>query len=166
MKCAAIDVGKSVRAAPAWLVIGYGNPLRRDDGAGWAVVEMLAGAAVDPRDATLLAVHQLTPELAEAVGAAHTAVFVDAAVDVPAGEVRWAPVDAAAARRLPMAHIADPTGLLALAERVFGGRADGQLVTIGAGDLGVGEGLSPPVRAAAERVAARLRRLFDDPLAE
>ena len=43
------------------LVVGYGNALRTDDGVGWHAAERLAD---DPRlaDATVIAVHQLTPD--------------------------------------------------------------------------------------------------------
>ena len=59
------------------LVIGYGNPLRGDDGAGWKAAELLAE---DPRlaGAVVLARHQLTPELADDVSRASLVVLVDA----------------------------------------------------------------------------------------
>ena len=46
-----------------WLIIGYGNPLRGDDGAGPAVAEKLAHKLTKSQ-AKILIVHQLTPELA------------------------------------------------------------------------------------------------------
>jgi hydrogenase maturation protease len=63
------------------LVIGIGNPLRRDDGAGW----WLARRA-EPwlPAAQLRTVHQLTPELAEDLAAAARVLFIDAWV-VPDG---------------------------------------------------------------------------------
>ena len=45
------------------LIIGYGNPLRGDDGIGPAAAALLAGDAAD--GAEVLACHQLLPELAE-----------------------------------------------------------------------------------------------------
>jgi Ni,Fe-hydrogenase maturation factor len=61
------------------LVIGYGNTLRRDDGVGVRVAEAVAA---DPRFAhvRVLAVHQLTPELALDIGSASLVIFVDADV--------------------------------------------------------------------------------------
>ena len=128
-----------------WLIIGYGNPLRHDDGAGAAVVESLS-CVVELKHAHLLTVQQLTPELAQPLSTAHHAIFIDAAVDVPAGELRCAPIHELASRDGAIAHCADPACLLWLARQTFGSSPASYLITIGAGDLSVGEGLSPAVR--------------------
>jgi Ni,Fe-hydrogenase maturation factor len=62
------------------LIIGYGNPLRSDDGVGWQAAELLTD---DPRlaDAQILACHQLTPELAEDVSRAGFVVLIDASTE-------------------------------------------------------------------------------------
>lgn len=68
------------------LIIAYGNSLRRDDGAGLILGEMLEqalkarGLAV-----TRLALHQLTPDVALSVAAddVKTVVFVDTRVAAP-----------------------------------------------------------------------------------
>ncbi|MGB7620863.1 MAG: hydrogenase maturation protease, partial [Terriglobia bacterium] len=59
------------------LVIGYGNTLRGDDGAGPRVAEMIARRfpQVDS-----LVLHELQPELAEAVSGYEEVIFVDAHV--------------------------------------------------------------------------------------
>lgn len=66
-----------------WLIIGYGNPLRQDDGAGYRVAEILATKLVprhSPQDLRVLAVHQLTPELALELAAKDVwrVLFIDA----------------------------------------------------------------------------------------
>ena len=62
------------------LVVGYGNPLRSDDGIGWHAARLLA---TDPRldRARVLTRHQLAPELAEDVSRASLVVLVDAAAE-------------------------------------------------------------------------------------
>jgi hydrogenase maturation protease len=60
------------------VVIGYGNTLRGDDGAGPAVAQAIADRALP--GVRSLAVPQLTPELAEIVAEANLVVFVDAAL--------------------------------------------------------------------------------------
>ncbi len=52
-------VGKTV-------VIGYGNPLRGDDGIGWAVIERLQQMPL-AETLTLIASHQLLPELSDLI---------------------------------------------------------------------------------------------------
>ena len=147
---------KSTATEPAWLVIGYGNPLRGDDGAAWAVVDALS-AVVDPREVRLLSVHQLTPELAAPLSAARRAAFVDAAVDLPRGEVRCVPLVPRPAGGHATAHRADPASLLWVAEQAYGCCARCHWVTIGGGDFEIGERLSPAVRASVSRAVELLR---------
>ena len=59
------------------LIIGYGNPLRGDDGVGWEVASRLA-ATIPEEAAHIMTVHQLTPELAESVSEAELVIFIDA----------------------------------------------------------------------------------------
>lgn len=61
------------------LVIGYGNTLRGDDGAGIAVVDALKN--IYPQF-DFLSLHQLTPELTEKISEYNAVYFIDASVDV------------------------------------------------------------------------------------
>ena len=68
------------------LIVGYGNPLRGDDGVGQAVAQAFAGEnAIAGVDAIVC--HQLTPELAEQFAAAARVVLIDAAAGREAGGV-------------------------------------------------------------------------------
>ena len=58
------------------LIIGYGNTLRSDDGAGQRVAELVAEWKLP--NMRSLPVHQLTPELAEPISQAELVIFVDA----------------------------------------------------------------------------------------
>ena len=150
----------TVGPAAGVLVVGYGNPLRSDDGVGPAVAERLAQ---DPRlrGAEIRAEHQLTPELALDASGATLLVLIDAAEDAGAGEVvvrrlgpdgttGGGPVEEAGP---PLTHHLDPGGLLALARELFGAApASVVIVGIGVASLEVGETLSPEVQAAVPRV--------------
>ncbi|WP_019509063.1 hydrogenase maturation protease [Pleurocapsa sp. PCC 7319] len=59
-----------------FLVIGYGNTLRSDDGAGQILARKIA--QWDLPGVRSLAVHQLTPELAEIIAQADAVIFIDA----------------------------------------------------------------------------------------
>ena len=142
------------------LVVGYGNPLRSDDGVGPAVAERLAA---DPRlrGADIRAEHQLTPELALDASAASLLVLVDAAEDVGVGEVAVRRIRADAATGgepveeagPPLTHHLDPGALLGLARQLFGSApAEVVIIGIGPASLEVGERLSPVVEAAVSRV--------------
>jgi hydrogenase maturation protease len=135
----------------AAVVIGYGSELRGDDAAGPRAAR--AVAAWGRPGVRAVAVHQLTPELAEALAAARLAVFIDAAAGTAEGVVcvrRLRPVDAAGA----LGHTSDPRQLLALARALYGRHPPAWLVTVPAPCLELGAGLS----AAAERgLAVALR---------
>ncbi|MEV0665840.1 hydrogenase maturation protease [Actinomadura luteofluorescens] len=137
------------------IVIGVGNDLRRDDGAGPAVVEALRG-----RVEAGLAVTDGEPARLVALWAdADLAIVVDAVrADPPApGRVRELDAETAA---LPTRPVTDHA--LGLGDAVALGRAVGQMparlrvIAIEGGDFGFGAGLSPSVAAAVGAVADRL----------
>ena len=136
------------------LVIGYGNPLRSDDGIGWHVAGRLA---TDPRleGATILQRHQLTPELALDVSHADLVVLVDARSGPRPGTVATEHVDPAAAQTsgTTWSHHLGPASLVALARELYGRSGDVHVVSIGVGSLELGETLSPAVAAAVEPAA-------------
>jgi hydrogenase maturation protease len=128
---------------PDVVVIGYGNDLRGDDGIGPHLAAAVVARA-GPR-VRALAVHQLTPELAEVVARARMAVFVDARVPA-AGElvqVRRVPES----RGGPLSHSGDPGVLLALARDLYGRAPKAWWVTVAGESFGLGEALSPEARA-------------------
>jgi hydrogenase maturation protease len=137
-----------VNVAEDVLVIGYGNPLRGDDGAGWRAAELLVD---DPRaaGARVLARHQLTPELAEDVSRANLVVLIDASREPgAAGSVSSTALPDTPASGSVYSHHVDPALLLQLAGTWFGHAPPAVQVSIRAGDLEVGTDLSAPVVAA------------------
>jgi hydrogenase maturation protease len=135
------------------LVIGYGNELRGDDGAGPRVARAVQGWGLPGVRA--LALHQLTPELAEDLAGARVAVFVDAAADAdPAGPRRLSPGGGNA-----LGHICDPGTLLALARGLFGRSPPAWLITVPARSFAPGEGLSETARAGVRRALPEVARL-------
>jgi hydrogenase maturation protease len=132
------------------LVIGYGNELRGDDGVGPRAARAVAAWQLPAVKG--LAVHQLTPELAERIAAAECVVFVDAGPD---DVVQTRPIGPSRAAQV-LGHTGQPRELLALAEALYGRRAEAWLITLPAPQLGFGEGLSA---AAADSLAEVLRQI-------
>jgi len=95
------------------LIIGYGNPLRGDDGAGVVAARRLRVLGFQA-----LELHQLTPEIAEPLAAARTAIFIDADTSVAPGRARLSEV--APAGKGVLEHHASPAGILRLAVDVYG----------------------------------------------
>ena len=158
-------------AAGGVLVIGYGNTLRSDDGVGWHVAALLAG---DPRLAgvEVLAVHQLTPELALDMSRASLVILVDASTNGAPGAIvlrRLKPAGEAAvdggptrgvgqdlpAGRGPGAtsHHVGPGELLAMARELYGAAPEAVAVSVGVASMEVGESLSSDVATALPAVA-------------
>jgi hydrogenase maturation protease len=144
----------------AALVIGYGNGLRSDDGAGTSVARLLA----TPDDVAVLVRDQLVPELAADLQGRAVVVFVDAATTLGPGTVAVRRLTTSEAAETPrLTHHFGPAALLLLAERLYGARPCAFLVTIGAASFALGEDLSPEVAAALPEAAAVVRRLIDAP---
>jgi hydrogenase maturation protease len=138
------------------LVIGYGNPLRADDGLGGIVARRLADEA-PAGDLRAIAAHQLTPELAESIGRSGLVVFVDACNDVQPGRVVTRVVETATSPSPTFSHDLDPPALLALARSLYGASPTAVVISVGGADFGYGTVLSPTVQAALPEVLRQVR---------
>jgi hydrogenase maturation protease len=146
-------------AENATLIIGVGNVLRRDDGAGLLLAEAI-GTALGARGCPvrMRQVQQLLPELAEEIGEMQprTLIVADCAAagirdqdDV--GSMRpLAATSPSAGVSIPVlgSHGLAPGDLLALAQRLYQYRGDAWLVTVPGTNFDHGEGLTPKTEAA------------------
>ncbi|MBK9166289.1 MAG: hydrogenase maturation protease [Bryobacterales bacterium] len=133
------------------LLIGYGNPLRQDDGVGVQAAYRLAGEM-----SRTLAVHQLTPELAEAVSRAEVVLFVDASRSLGPGEFEVRAVEPSSED--VDSHHLTPGSLLALAHSLYGHAPAAFLFTMGGSQFGYGEELSPEVEEALPTLLGEIRK--------
>jgi hydrogenase maturation protease len=129
------------------LIVGYGNPLRSDDGIGWHAARLLA---TDPRlaGARVLAHHQLAPELAEDVSQASLVVLVDAAAEGDPGSVSVHQIEPRPATPATWSHHLDPATLAGLAEALYGAIPPIVLVSVAAATFAEGDGLSSALQQA------------------
>ena len=144
------------------LVIGYGNPLRADDGIGWHAATALSTAlSTHPAlaDIDVLPRHQLTPELAEDVAAATRVVFIDACLGCEPGQICVRPVHPGP--RPGWSHHLRPEGLVGLASTLYDAAPPVWLVTVVGARFGHDDQLSPLVRACLPRIVGVVRRLFE-----
>ncbi len=160
-------------ASRDFLVIGYGNTLRGDDGVGPRVAEAIEKLNL-PGVRTLVC-QQLSPEHADPVARARTVVFVDAIVNTgdkwqvtsdgkschPTHDTRHVQL-----RKLEpgessqlMAHAADPRTLLALARDVFGHTPEAWLLTIPAVKLDFSEDLTPEAQRGFAEAVEKIQEL-------
>jgi hydrogenase maturation protease len=140
------------------LVIGIGNPLRSDDGFGWAVAEQLSARADE--NLQVLKVHQLTPELAEAISGVDLAIFVDAGAHGTPCPLTCEPVSVSDAD-LRFSHDVTPAALIQVAQTLYRKAPVAYLVCVAGKSFEHGEALSPQMAAAIPRVMAKVRELME-----
>jgi hydrogenase maturation protease len=69
------------------LVIGYGNPLRADDGLGCHVARQIAHHLQGDERVEVIPCHQLAPEIARNIADADFVIFVDASTEGEPGTI-------------------------------------------------------------------------------
>ena len=139
------------------LIIGYGNTLRSDDGVGQAVAE----AVKTTEFVTSLAVHQLTPELAEPLANVDLAIFVDAYPADAEQRVQVSPL-APADSGMMMGHTSSPQSLLAIAQILYNHYPQAWLVAIPGQNFELGTHLSPLVKQRVEQALEVIDRLIKE----
>ena len=138
------------------LVIGYGNTLREDDGAGPRVAARIEALAVP--GVSVLICDQLSPEHAAVVARARVVVFVDAALGGPQ-PVHLVPLTPSEHPE-PLVHALEPGTVLALARDLYERSPQAWLLTIPAVHLSFGEALSPAAATGVDRAVDELVRTF------
>ena len=102
-----------------------------------------------------LAVHQLTPELAESLAIAELAVFVDARLAEEGTDIDLSPVEPSSAMGSG-GHISDPRSLLAMAEWLYGHAPRAWLLTFPGTEFSIGEDLSAMAARGIDRALERI----------
>lgn len=152
------------------LIVAYGNSLRRDDGAGFALADALESIwRREGREVERVDSHQLLPEHAEDVAAdgVSAVVFADARVARREEEengsfaIRVCRLEAEA-RSPAVGHHLDPTVIMLYARHLYGKDPPAWIVTVPGVDFGHGEGLSETARSALETLPDVLEGLGRD----
>jgi len=139
-----VDTASSVASAN-FLVIGYGNPLRSDDGIGSQVVALLE--AQQYPNVRTLATPCLRPELSGQLAAATHVIFVDACKTEISNDLTIQPITAYGVETpgasIPaLGHGCDPGSLLALTASAYGQVPQAWWMKVPASDFKEGTQLS------------------------
>ncbi len=126
------------------LIIGFGNPLRGDDGAGWHAAQRLR-EQYGPAQVRVIAAQQLAPEMAQDVAQASLVIFVDAEQGECAGRVNCRPVVARAEAPRTFTHDLSPAALVQCARMLYRKNPPAYLVS-----------------AALPRIAREVQRLVEE----
>ncbi|MBD2300977.1 hydrogenase maturation protease [Nostoc sp. FACHB-87] len=140
------------------MVIGYGNDLRSDDGIGQRIADEIASWHLSAVKS--LAVHQLTPELADALANAELAIFVDAYVPSESFDVQVQSLSPAVDH--PIAgHTADPQSLLALTRTLYGHCPPALWVTVPAVNFEFGDRFSEVTETGKAIALGKIMQILD-----
>jgi hydrogenase maturation protease len=156
---------------PRVLIVAYGNSMRSDDGVAWRAADELertfSGSKI-ASEVEILRLHQLVPELAEAVSHAEAVIFLDAVssgAGTEPGELRCEETSPPASRT-SFSHQLSPSVLLALSQQLFGASPRAYAVTLAGESFDHGESLSPAIEAAIPKLVARTEALVRQLLSE
>lgn len=158
------------------LVIGIGNPLRRDDGVGWRLAAEWGLLQGQEAAARVLAVQQILPELAEVIAESSRILFIDVAIGAAVDSTRLADLpkptalgpwlqtlvpDREAVSARPLSHSLDPARLLALAEQLYGAEPPAQRLLLEGRQLGHGTAYSAGLRRQLPEARRLLQRWME-----
>jgi hydrogenase maturation protease len=141
---------------PHTLVIGYGNPQRGDDGAGYVAAELLRAKLTNPA-VKIVSEQQLLPEMMQGIAQAKLVIFIDASVSGRAGKCHRIPL-----RPAPVCgrftHHATPEALLAGAQTLYGHTPEAVHYLIPGRFFEVGQEMTPSVRRAVNDLVETLEK--------
>lgn len=142
-----------------YLIIGYGNTLRGDDGAGQRVADQVNDWHLD--NVRSLSLHQLTPELAADIAEAETVIFIDAIspTEQPITQIQITPLQAEETTS-HWAHFQDPRSLLLLTQKVYGTVPPSWWILIPAINFEFGEQLSTITQQGIVDALAQIKELI------
>lgn len=124
------------------LIIGYGNTLRGDDGVGYRIAEIIQQWNLD--NIISIAVHQLTPDLAEKISKVDTVIFIDS---VPISNINAAKLEIKSIstdqKSNNLVHHNTPQQLLALTQAIYQQLPTAYWILVPAINFNFSEELSP-----------------------
>lgn len=139
------------------LILACGNTLRGDDGIGPWLADWAAQRFEDEPGVRVISRQQWTPELAEDLATAETAIFLDCTTETAPGSVDLIEAHPATSARGADTHRLGAAELLALAHELYNSLpSTAFLLTVGAGSMELSEEFSQSILDAIPVACARL----------
>lgn len=138
------------------LVVGYGNPLRADDGIGCHVARQIAHDLRGDERVEVVPCHQLAPEIVERIAASEFVIFIDASTEGEPGTITETTVLPEASFSGKFSDTMTPATLLAAAKALHRQCPSAVLFSMAGWCFEFGEHLSTVV---SERLGALVRRI-------
>jgi hydrogenase maturation protease len=138
-----------------FLIIGFGNRHRRDDGIGPYVADQLKLSLGNTGGIRILSLHQLGPELAEDLWTATGVIFIDADNGPLPGDCSWSDVRPVSGMSRNI-HSLTVNTLLGMTQLIYNRCPPAWMVSVKGYDFGFGEGLSPEAADSAIRATGEI----------
>jgi hydrogenase maturation protease len=145
------------------LVLGYGNTLRSDDGAGQIVAQQVTQWNLP--GVRSLCLHQLTPELAADIAEVELVIFVDAYPASAIQEVQVCSLESSSPNTL-RSHTSDPRILLNLTQTLYNHCPQAWWILIPGEDFALGEHLSSITKCSITRALEQIKLLLSHHLSD
>ena len=142
------------------LIIGCGNPLRQDDGLGWAAATQLSDENTNPL-VKIITCQQLNPELATEMSEAERVIIIDASTDGCTGQVKVEKVTPNNSPTRTITHELQPATLLTYASQLYHSSPETFIVTVSGESFGYGAQLTPAVSAALQKAVHTIQTLVN-----
>jgi hydrogenase maturation protease len=149
-------LGDATQTPAVGIAIGYGNELRSDDGIGQRVARALQLSNVKS-----IAVHQLTPELAEALANTDLAVFIDACLATENSQVQVQSLLPNSSNVIA-GHTADPRSLLALTQALYNRCPQAWWIKVPGVNFELGYSLSPIAEIGVAIALQKITQIIDE----
>ena len=144
------------------IVIGIGNPLRGDDAFGYVVVNEFNTKYDENENSEVDCFHmqQLGLELLPYFEDCETLIFVDASVKVDEGVVQTELIEPGTMIDNPVSHFFDPETLLSSTFALYQRHPRTYLISVGAKDFEIREGLTTPIKAVVPEVLKEIEKIL------
>ena len=123
------------------LIIGYGNPIRGDDGIGCHAARLLEQHFWNDPDVEVVAAQQLTPEMADDISQRDFVLFLDASSGQPPGTIKRVTISPEPGP-CGFSHQLTPSSLLSAAEQLYGDAPYAMCITMAGWSFDVGQKMS------------------------
>ena len=144
------------------IVIGIGNPLRGDDALGYVVVNAFNEKYGEGELADVDCFHmqQLGLELLPYFEDCEVLIFVDASVKVDVGALQMELIEPGSMVDNPVSHFFDPETLLSSTYALYQAHPKTYLLSVGASDFEIREGLSEKIEASVPKVLEKIESIL------
>jgi hydrogenase maturation protease len=155
-----------------WIILGYGNPDRGDDGVAWHLLnELLISEGIQESDLFVSEItdlngkadiwfnFQLLPEISELVAKYDRALFIDAHTGDIEEEINFEKIEPEF-KNSPFTHHFSPSSCLALAESISGKYPEAWLLSVRGYDFEFSRKLSPKTRDLCKMALQKIHSLI------